>query len=160
MRYICCIQQYSLTISLWRTIHSLDNSLSCLGVPILTLWPTTVICNLFLALEVSFGDDRCPFGTLLPPITYPFHLDLLHMWMFLESFCYGSLGFHMTHQIYLSFSCPLLYSNLHSFLSFPFDPPVLASPSTCVYCYLFCFLFLRRFCHSPLVSYSILNLCS
>jgi hypothetical protein len=36
----CALQHWSLTVKLWRTTDSLDNSLRCLGIAMGPLWPT------------------------------------------------------------------------------------------------------------------------
>lgn len=36
----CCVQQWDIAVSLWKTAASLGNSIGCLEVPITPLWPT------------------------------------------------------------------------------------------------------------------------
>lgn len=93
-------------------------------------------CNPFLALETSFGDDRCPFG-VPPPMPHYLTMPLrsLSYLQFLGSFYSIDFAYNPSNGPY--FSCSSLYSlpALPPFLhllhlplpsSSPFDPSILA----------------------------------
>ena len=79
-----CLQQWNLTVSLWRVIYSLGSSLGGLGIPMGPLWPTTQLTQIQyrkLCLVARNGQ----LG-LCPPITCQFHLDCLHICIYFRRF--------------------------------------------------------------------------
>lgn len=92
------------------------------------LWPTTDRCDVFLVLDDSFGDERCPFGGFPPPCYLVILFGLtLYMHTFEETS--NLLDFHSTPQMTLSFSdlSPYLPAH-HPFLP-SFDPYALVPTS-------------------------------
>lgn len=108
-----CLQQQGLTVSLWRA----TNNLGCLGgfhgTP---LAMNSIRCNLFLILEASFCDKRCPIESCLPcylaiSLRSPF-IYVCILWSF---YC---TRFPFVPQMSFRFSCFSFYSPLPSLVAY------------------------------------------
>lgn len=72
-----CISVVFLSVFGEQLTVGATNWVVSLGVPTGLFWPTTQIgVTQSQVLESSFGDKKCPYGTLSPPL---FHLDYLHI---------------------------------------------------------------------------------
>jgi hypothetical protein len=67
--YKCCLQQWGLVVSFWRKTYSLETAWVVWKFSSdLPLAVSSIRFNPFLILNPSFGDKRCPVGTLSSPL--------------------------------------------------------------------------------------------
>ena len=83
----CCLQQWSLAVSLWRATYRLGNSLGCLRIPMGHFWPRAwvdVTQSQYWKLHLVI------VGTLSPSVKWrQFHSNQLHVCMYFRKLLYS-----------------------------------------------------------------------
>lgn len=102
----CCLHQQGLTITLRIATNSLSNIMSFFfGFSRTPLTKTSIRCNKFLLLDVSFDDKCCPFWTLFYMFCNFINI-VFYMYIFQHIFYIYILSFYRIRFLYDSSNVP------------------------------------------------------